>query len=62
MMQMFYEGNDDAEKKNAGGEIQDRKERHLWWAFTAHTRRLKKARLCNWEGRGQVFLKLFVVI
>ena len=49
-------------RKNAGGVRQDKKERHLLWALTAHTRRLKRARLCNWDGRGQVFLKLFVVI
>ena len=42
---------------NAGGVRQDRKERHLWWALTAHTRRLKKVMLCNWDWRGQVFLK-----
>ena len=42
-------------RNNAGRERQDRKEGHLWWALTAHTRRLKKVRLCNWDGRGQVF-------
>ena len=46
----FTKGMITPRRNNTGGESQDRKERHLLWALTAHTRRLKKARLCNWEG------------